>query len=92
MPPTVSESRMPTMAASIGPGVRIASRAAEPWATSTSSPSPAPTVSTAMNGSPTGAPEVSAGRTIRSETARRDSVLTVATACPVTRQTIIAIS
>ena len=80
------------MAASIGPGVRIASRAAEPWATSTSSPSPAPTVSTATNGSPASAPAASAGRTIMSDTARRDSVLTVATAWPITRQTIIGVS
>ena len=80
------------MAASIGPATRIASRAAEPCATSTSSPSPAPTVSTATNGSPASAPAVSAGRTSISETARRDSVLTVATAWPITRQTIIAVS
>ena len=38
-----------------------ASRAAEPWATSTSSPSPAPTVSTATNGAPASAPAVSVG-------------------------------
>ena len=69
-----------------------ASRAAEPWATSTSSPSPAPTVSTATNASPASAPALSAGCTSISETARRDSVLTVATAWPITRQTIIGIS
>ena len=38
------------------------------------------------------APAVSAGRTSMSETARSDSVLTVATAWPMTRQTIIGVS
>src|SRR4029450_3795119 len=62
------------------------------YATSTSSPSPAPTVSTATNESPASAPALSAGRTIIRDTARSESVLTVATAWPMTRQTIIAIS